>query len=155
MPYYSQRARASVVKLSADAAAFSSVTLANITGLAFPVTSGLTYEFRGLVVFRSAAITTGLRLGLTCPAFTVLAASASIPIAADAAGVGYMDGWITTSGDSVLGTGVQAATTDYVATIEGVLVPSANGTVQLQAATEIAASNITVRAGSLIGWQAV
>lgn len=137
----------SSVKLAADLPAFTSTTLANATGLAFAVTSGVVCRFRFDVIFRTAALTTGIRLGLTCPAFTVLAANVTTPFAADGTGMMF-EGAITTSGDSVLSTGVAAANADNLAVIEGVLLPSANGTLQLQAATEVAASAATVRAGS-------
>lgn len=139
-------ASAITCKITADAAALTSATLANVTGLGFAVTAGNYYSFEFVVLFQSAATTTGLRLGLTLPAATVYSASVDIPIAADGAG-GSMQGWLTTSGDSVLGTGVQAATTTYAATIRGMILPSASGTLQVQAATEVAASAITIKQG--------
>lgn len=142
-----------VVKITADQASVVTA-LANTTGLSFAVTSGTYYRFTGLIVFRTAATTTGLRLGLTCPAFTVMTARVEIPSAADAAS-GDWQGWVTSSGDSVVGPGVQAANTDYLAKIEGIILPSANGTVQLQHATEIAASAATVRPGSHIAYRSI
>jgi hypothetical protein len=136
-----------VVKLTADLAAATSVTLANTTGLSFSVTAGTYYAFEFLIVYSSAATTTGLKASLTVPASTVFAASASIPTAADGASAMW-HGWITTSGDAVTGSGVQAINTNYVAVLKGVILPSGNGTLQVQHATEIAASGITVKRGS-------
>jgi hypothetical protein len=138
----------SLVKLTADLAASTSTTVTNTVGLSFALTAGVYYEFRFLVVFRSAATTTGIRLGMTAPAFNVFSAKVKIPIAADGAG-GELQGWLTTSGDTVFGTGVQAINTDYLAEIIGVILPSANGTLQVTHATEVAASGVTVRQGSL------
>lgn len=140
-------ASAITCKITADAAALTGTTLTNVSGLGFAVTAGNYYSFEFVVLFQSAATTTGLRLGLTLPAATVYSASVDIPIAADGAG-GSMQGWLTTSGDSVLGTGVQAATTTYAATIRGLILPSASGTLQVQAATEVASSAITIKQGS-------
>jgi len=144
---------ATFAKLTADQP-FTTTSLANVTGLAFAVTAGTLYRFSFDVIFRSAATTTGIGLGLTGPAVTSLAATARIPIGADGAG-GELQGWLTSSGDAVIGTGVQAIGTDYLARLEGVVLPSANGTVQLQARSEIAASQITVRNGSVAAWQAI
>lgn len=137
----------STVKLTADLAASTSTTLANTTGLSFAVTAGNYYSFEFVVLFQSAATTTGIRLGLTCPAFTVYSARVEVPVAADGVSAD-MQGWLTTSGDSVLGTGVQAITTTYAAIIRGLILPSANGTIQVQHATEVAASGVTIKQGS-------
>jgi hypothetical protein len=140
-------ASATTVKLTADLTASTSTTLANAAGLSFAVTAGTYYSFEFVVLFQAAATTTGLRLGLTCPAFSVYSARATIPIAADGVS-GESQGWLTTSGDSVLGTGVQAITTTYAATIRGMILPSASGTLQVQYATEVSASGVAIKQGS-------
>ena len=142
------------LRLDADLAANTTVTLANTTGLSFAVVNGTTYKFRGLIVFRSAATTTGIKVGITVPNFTVFSASVFAPVAADGTAGGF-HGWLTSSGDSVTATGVQAANTDYIATVEGVIVPSANGTVQLQHASEVAGSGVTIRRGSVLSYTVV
>jgi hypothetical protein len=143
----------SIVKVTADQAS-SVTTLANATGLSFAVAAGTTYRFNGYIVFRTAATTTGLKLAATVPAFTVFAAAVNIPLAADGSG-GMWHGWLTSSGDSVTATGVQAANTDYVAVIQGVLIPSASGTFQLQFASEVALSAATIRPGSHLAYRAI
>jgi hypothetical protein len=134
------------VKLASDITSTSS-TPANAGALNFPVTAGTYYKFRFVVVFNSSDAGTGIKLGLTAPAFTVFSATADIPNAADGTGSRYQ-GWITASGDDVTSQGVQATGTDYIAMIEGVLVPSASGTLQLTFGS--ANSNqVTIRQGSL------
>lgn len=143
-----------VVKLTADQAS-TATALANTTGLSFAVTAGQTYRFAAVIVYRTAVLTTGIRLGATAPAFTVYSANVTIGgIAVDGTGAAF-HGALTTSGDSVVSPTVAAINTDYVASITGVLVPSANGTFQLQHATEVAATAATVRAGSHIAYRAV
>jgi hypothetical protein len=144
----------SVVKLTGDLAASTSTTLTNTTGLSFAVTSGTLYRFSARIIFRTAALTTGIRIGATTPAFTAYAANVSIPFAIDGSG-GVFHGALTTSGDSVVSSAVPAINTDYVATVEGVILPSANGTFQLQHATEVAASAATVRNGSNLTYRTV
>lgn len=137
------------VYLTGDLGAVSVTTLADSTGLAFSVVSGTYYRFRFEVVFQSANTGAGLKVGLTTPTFTILACHASIPIAADGTAAQF-DGQITSSGDSVVGTGVEATGTNYLAVVEGVILPSANGTIQVQHARGGAsASNITVKQGSM------
>jgi hypothetical protein len=144
----------SVVKLTADLAASTATALTTTTGLSFAVTSGTTYRFAALVVFRSAALTTGIRLGATTPAFSVYSARISIPFAVDGSG-GIFHGVLTTSGDSVVSSAVPAINTDLLASIEGVLIPSASGTFQLQHASEVAGSAVTIRNGSNLAYRAL
>lgn len=123
-------------------------TLANITDLAFSVTSGTTYAFRFYVIYQSTLTNTGLKVGLTFPASTLFAAEAHIPTSTSGTG-GETQGAITQSGDSVQATTTPAATTNYVATVEGIIIPSSSGTLQCQFAAESgAAGTITVKAGS-------
>jgi hypothetical protein len=136
------------VVLTADLAAYGALALINTTGLAFPVANGVHYGFKFVVLFQTVALTTGIRFGLTFPAVTRFGCSVSIPDAAVDGTAAFWHGRITASGDSVVSAGVEAINTDYVAVIEGVIVPSANGTLQLQHATEVNTSNVLVRQGS-------
>jgi trimeric autotransporter adhesin len=129
---------------------FSATALANVTSLSFNVTSGLTYKYKFHIVYTSAATTTGLRLGLTYPAASMATALANISSGADGTGA-YFQGTINTSGDSVMATATSSTSANgHIAFVEGIIAPTANGTVQLQAATEVAASNIVIRAGSFV-----
>lgn len=125
----------------------SSTTLVNITGLNFNVTADGYYHFRFLIPFRSSVTGTGLKLALSVPEYSVFSAKAYIPRAADGAGAEFQ-GWITSSDDSVIGSGVQTANTDYLATIEGVIKPTSDGIVQARFASETT-NVITIREGSI------
>jgi hypothetical protein len=135
--------------LTADLGGFTSTTLADVTGLFFTLLANKAYGFRFKLLFTSAATTTGLKTSVTWPASpTVATASAKIPFAADGSAAWWF-GTITTSGDAVTATGVEAATTVYEAIVEGTIVNGVNaGSLQLQAATEVAASAITPKNGS-------
>jgi hypothetical protein len=50
---------------------------------------------------------------------------------------------------------VAAINTDYTAVVEGTITPSANGTFQIQHATEVAASAATIRNGSSLAYRAI
>lgn len=122
----------------------SATSLGDATGLSFSVSSGVRYRFAFWVVFRSAATTTGIKLSVNAPATTLLAYNVAIPISAIADVLGYR----RAVNVETIGTGVDAITADLLATVEGVLVPSANGTLILRYASEVAASAVTIRAGS-------
>ena len=132
-------------KLTADLGATSSTTLTDTTGLSFAVVSGTYYRITFHVIFQTANTGSGLKLGLTTPTFTTLAATATIPFAADGS-AGAFQGWITSSGDSVVATGVEATGTNYLAVLDISILPSANGTVQVQHARGGAsANNVTIQ----------
>jgi hypothetical protein len=119
------------------------------TGLAFPVASGNTYSFAFDVLWKTAAVTNGIKLGLTFPSAVIVTATATIPVAADGT-ASDLKGWITSSGDSVIGTGAQATGTTYLATIEGTIRPSANGTLQVQYAGELSTTQgVTIQQESV------
>jgi hypothetical protein len=143
------------VSLAADRPVTTTTTLVNTTGLSFAVTAGSLYRFMAMVVFRSGTSTIGLKLGATVPAFTVYGASVLVPIANDGTAAAF-HGWLTSSGDSVVGTAVAAINTDFVATVHGMLVPSASGTVQVQHASDATGSaGITVRRGSVLTYTTI
>jgi hypothetical protein len=127
---------------------FNSATPANVTSLVFPVVSGRYYSFRFTTLVRSDTLTVGIRSTVTTPTFTIFGATACTIFAADGAGAEFC-GAITASGDAVIPTAVPAINTDYVLVIEGTILPSANGNVQVQAATETGTTVVTVRQGSV------
>ena len=133
-------------RLTADEPGKTDATLTN-TSLSFAVTSGVYYRFRFTVLWRTTSAIHGLKLGLTTPAFTVFGATVRHIIGADGAGA-ELQGALTTSGGAVTGTNAPVVTTDYVSTIEGVILPSASGTLMLQYAAEATGATVTLRQGS-------
>lgn len=126
----------------------SNVTLTNITELNYVLEANKTYAFEFYILFQSnAATTTGIALTLSAPAGT-LAASVLIPVAADGTG-GALQGWITASGDVVVGTGVQAINTTYLARIVGVIQTTAAGNFFPQFRSEVNGSQVSCRIGSV------
>jgi hypothetical protein len=118
-----------------------------VTGLSFAVTSGRHYRFEFLLAVRSDTATVGVRATVTTPTVTTLAATVTTILAADGTAALY-EGAITASGDAVVPTAVPAINTDYVLKVEGIIVPSATGTLQLQIGTETGTTVVTVRRGS-------
>jgi len=137
------------IKKAADQT-FTSATVANDNTLVFSVTSGNSYKFKFTILYTSAATTTGLKVGLTYPTVTVGSAFASVSLGADGASGTFYNGVINASGDTVTSTGTPVATPSvFIAFVEGIITPSANGSVQLTVGTEVGASNIVVKAGSI------
>jgi len=132
--------------LAADQSTTAS-SLTSVTNVAFALLPNTTYTFKFWVIFRSSSSSNGIRLGLTFPAVVRFAASVHIPILIDGAGAEY-HGWLTSSGDQVVGTSVQASNTDYVAIVEGTIRVSVAGNLQLVFGTENSGTTVIVRLGT-------
>jgi len=149
---------------TADQTLSSVTALTNITDMVLPIsTTGLDYAFKVILICTSSAgATNGIRVGLTCPALTgYVSAKVTIPRTIDpnpAAGTGQAtmtvtnspwEGYITSSGDSVVADIVPVGI-NFPVIIEGILSnPSATGSIQIQAANEVTtASGNVVKRGS-------
>jgi hypothetical protein len=137
----------SLVVLGADVAN-STTSLADVTGLSFNVVAGTTYKFYALVAYASAATTTGSRWTINGPTTSLLAYSSSYSLTATS------NTFNTATAYSIpaAANASSATTTGNVAVIEGMITPSANGTVQVRFASEVAGSAITAKAGSTLEW---
>ena len=130
--------------------ASSSTTLADVPGLAYPVLAGHTYAFMFMGVFQSAAMSTGVKLALTYPAMTV----GGITLAATQNSVSRQwEYWqsSTATGETANTTNpsaMLAANTDYVGVTWAQIQPSVSGTIQVQFASAVAASQAVLRTGS-------
>lgn len=118
-------------------------TIADVTGLSFPVVAGTKYSFKFFIVYSSAATTTGSRWSINGPATTFIHYRSQYPTTATA----------ITNNTALAGYNLPAAsnasslTTNNIAIIEGIIQPSANGTVIARFASEITASAITAIGG--------
>lgn len=119
-------------------------TIADITGLSFSVTSGVRYEFEFFLVYTAAAITTGARFSVSGPASpTALHYSTQIPTTTS--GMGFSNG--NSAYDTpAAAQASSAATGSNIATIRGVIQPSATGTLIGRFASEVSSSAIVVKA---------
>lgn len=118
-------------------------SIADVTGLSFPVVAGTKYSFKFFIVYSSAATTTGSRWSINGPATTFVHYRSQYPTTATA----------ITNNAALAGYNLPAAsnasslTTNNIAIIEGIIQPSANGTVIARFASEITASAITAIGG--------
>jgi len=133
--------------MTADSALTTS-TLTN-SPLSFAVTSGTYYHFAFYPIFSNTGGSgTGVKVSVTCPAVTKFSA---IVLIGGHGGDGVDHSWggdITSSGDAVTSTNWVSSGVYYQTVIEGTILPSENGTLMLQFATEDGAQTITMEQGS-------
>jgi len=123
-------------------------TIADITGLSFPVIAGQTYQFEFLIDWTSALITTGARFSISGPAFSRLAYRSAYALTATTetvANLGVYDMPATANASPAIVGG-------NIAKIEGLITPAVDGNVIARFASEISLSAITAKAGSIVKW---
>lgn len=122
-------------------------TLYDVTGLSFPVVAGETYSFQFEIPYTSDATTTGSRWTIDWPATTFLAYMSEYSLAATTttrnANVLAYDSPATSNTSS-------ASTGSNRAIVNGIITPSADGTVIARFASEVSGSAITAKAGAIV-----
>lgn len=145
------------VTLAADVTSNASAdTMADITGLSFPVVSGRTYWFRFVIQYTSTVAANGSRWSINGPAATSMSYRSQYTLSStsDTLNVGLAAYDLpaasnATSMTSTDGTKLPGNT----AMVEGYITPSADGTVIGRFASELASANaIVAKAGSLLQW---
>jgi hypothetical protein len=143
----------SMVVLSGDITNNNAVanTIADVTGLSFPVTAGLRYYFRFVIQYTAALATTGSRWGINGPASPTELRyqsrySLTLTTETNNQGVSAYDFPAASNVSS-------ASVVGNMADIEGFIVPSASGNVIARFASEIASSAIVAKAGSFVEYQ--
>lgn len=137
---------ANVVNASATAN-----TLADVTGLAFPVLAGTSYWFAAVIPYTSAATSTGSRWTIDGPAApTRLSYTSNYTLTATTATTNY-----NTAYGLPAASNASSLVAGNIARVEGIILPSADGTVQLRFASEIANSAITALSGAILQYMAL
>ena len=126
-------------------------TLTDIPTLEFTVEAGGRYRFRFEVVHTVAATTTGYRICIDGPSFSLLAYNTDMPNGAITRIIGNNAAYQLPT--TALGTSANTAGT--LSTIVGHIEASAAGTVKLQVACELASTALTVKKGSIVEWQRI
>ena len=125
-------------------------TIADVTGLAFAVNAGASYYFKFVVKYTAAATTTGSRWSISgplSPTQLIYKSSYSLTSSTRTLNEGLAAYDLPTASNAT-----SAATNSNIAEVSGFITPSANGTVNLRFASEIANSAITARTGSYVEW---
>lgn len=126
----------STVRMGNDLATGGTTVMATVSGMVFALVSGNTYAFEWNVLYDCANSTSGLVLGMTFPAATIVASRVRIPTSATADVLGQ----ITASGGTVTSTTNGPINTAAFAKIEGTIRPSANGNLSLTYGSEVSTS---------------
>lgn len=130
-------------------------TIADVTGLSFSVTATETYWFQFTIWYTAAATTTGSRWSVNGPASpTRLAYRSNYSLTATSETV---NSGLTAYDLPAAASASSTATTTggNVAVIQGLITPSASGTVIARFASEVSSSAIVAKAGSLLEWYRV
>lgn len=126
-------------------------TIADVTGLSFPVTAGETYRFRFVIWYTAAATTTGSRWSINGPAITRLGYRSQYSLTATSetvnSGLAAYDLPAASNATSAQAAGSAVANH---AIVEGIITAGANGNVIARFASEVASSAITALAGSYV-----
>jgi len=128
-------------------------TIADVTGLSFPVVANTTYKFKFFIVYTSAATTTGSRWSINGVANTFMNYTSQYTLTATSitnnAGVSAYN---TPSGVSA-----SSLAAGNICIIEGMIRPTANGDIIARFASEISSSAITALGSgrSYVEYQAI
>lgn len=126
-------------------------TMQDVTGLSFPVTSGKKYRFRFEFQYTAAATTTGSRWSINGPGGTMRYRSEySLTTTSKTTNEG-----LSAHDSPAASNASSAATGANNGTVEGFYEATANGTVILRFASEVASSAIVAKAGSVVYFQEV
>ena len=122
----------------------------DVTGLSFSVVSGATYSFKFVIIYSVNNVTTGSKWSINGPAFTSLGYRVTYPSTSQTAVINnspnaYDNGTATTA---------TPLTAGNIAIIEGIIRPSASGTLIARSACEIVAgATVTATIGSYVDFQ--
>lgn len=123
-------------------------SIADVTGLSFPVVTGQRYGFRFQIAYTAAATTTGSRWALLGPATSQLVITSDYSLTTTSRTFNEVVGYDLPAASSAS----SANTAGNIAFIRGTITPSADGTVIARFASEIASSAITAKAGSFVDY---
>jgi hypothetical protein len=137
-------ARLTTARLTADVTN-ATTTLANATGLAVALNASSVYVIDAWVMFQTAATTTGIRLTQSVPSGATVVANWTTPLTATTATLAHQR-----AGDAGAATAsIDTANVNTLASGRLLVITGATaGSLQIRFASEVAASNAVVKAGS-------
>lgn len=138
--------------LPADVANSATDTLADVTGLSFPMLNGKRYKFKAFVVYSADATTSGSRWTVNCataPTSLFYQSQYSLTTTSVTTNTGLGAVQLPSAANAT-----SAATTGNIAIIEGIIVAGASEVLIVQSAAE--AGTITAKANwSYIEWEEI
>lgn len=144
-----------IVRLASNVVV-SAVAAADVAGMFFTPVANKDYEIEGRLLVQGSVVTTGPRIGVALPTgLTDAAVRIDVPSAANA---NFTLNQASNQAAGLNGnTGVAVINVSYLALLFGLIRCGASpvGNFRLQFASELAASNVTLRAGSFIKYRAL
>lgn len=143
-----------IVRLTSDVTNNNATanTLANVTGLEFPVLSGKLYWFWFDIVYTAAATGTGSRWSINGPTTTYLNYRSEYSLTSTTSTRNAnLQAYDAPSGSNA----TSAATGNNFAEIWGVIQPSADGTVTARFASEVSSSAIVAKVNSFVRYRQI
>lgn len=126
----------------------ATTSFADITGLICPVKAGKTYAIEASIIHINNATTTGSRFGFNGPAMTYMIAGTIDTVTQSVTASVHSAGAVTAL-ETAITAQTTGATSNRMALISGIIVPSADGIFAMRCQSEIAvASGLIVRRGS-------
>ena len=126
------------------------LAFADVTDLSFAVVAGRTYKFKIFCQFNVTNTSTGTRWAVNGPSFSRLFYNTLVT-----SGTGLQANQAWNTYDAMSATGNSNFTTNNCAIIEGIVVPSANGTLIARFACELTVTSVTCIAGSYIEYEEI
>lgn len=133
------------IVVTADVAMTSS-SMADITGLSFPVVTGAVYVLDLHLFYTVGGTNTGIVIGYTAPGTND--GRLLVQIFGNASATGTTTDWVTTEDDTSLGTTTTDSTSTRLIRVHGRLAAAGNGTFQLRYARRGTSTTVTVLEGS-------
>lgn len=142
------------VKLSGDFTT-SLATNETVTGLNFTPAANKTYLVQGIFLLRTATATVGARPGIAWP--TGLTDGTARVEASNALTTSAIRSWGARTTQNAASTGLATTTDSHHANLEALLIVGASpsGNFQITLASETAATNVTMKAGSFIAYREI
>lgn len=127
-------------------------TIQDVTGLSFPVVANQRYSFRFVIPYSAAVSTTGSRWCINGPSFNELAVQSMYSLTGTSNTINYVSAYDLPAASNA--TSAITGTGNY-ATIEGIIRPTADGSVIARFASEVSGSAITAKAGAYVDYQTI
>lgn len=122
-------------------------SIADVTGLSFPVVAGSRYYFKFWIFYTSAATGTGSRWAINGPSLTELSLKSEYSLAATTQTVNAVSGYDLPAASNATSA---ATNTGNWAVLEGIIRTSVDGSVIARFASEVSSSAITAKIGSFV-----
>ncbi len=128
--------------------ASSSTTLADVTGLSFPVTTGVTYRFKFFIVYSASTTAIGSRWTINGPTATTLRFYSTYPSSTSANAFYYQSAY-----NGASATANSGATTGNIAIIEGTINCSSSASEVIARIAAEAATITAIGGQSFVEWE--